>query len=319
MTNFTSLWFYNVTIRKCQQWGGRMGDVVYVDVLLLENFLMNFLLLYTLKRICNIKAKTLNIAVAALIGALYVVFIFFPEFNVMYTLLMKFMMSLIMIVVSFTPHKIKDLIKIVILFYIETFIAGGSIIAIFYLTNKNIDITKGALITDVSSIYLVIGVFVAILFVKLGFDYFENHYRTNWNKIEIQIVLENRKCRINALIDTGNTLKDPVSNVPVIVAYQKSLIELFPDELKEYILKDYSYEIITKKLMESSLKSRIRIIPYRALGTENGILVALRTDMAVIKYKDNSNIIFQPIVALYDKPISVNGDYEALAYPEILK
>ncbi|QCX32574.1 sigma-E processing peptidase SpoIIGA [Caloramator sp. E03] len=296
-----------------------MGDVVYIDVLVLENFFMNFLLLYILKRICKHNANIWKIAIAALIGALYIIFIFSPDFNFMYTLLMKFMMSLIMIVIAFTPNKIKDLIRIVILFYIEAFITGGSILAIFYLTRNEINITGGAIITNLSSGYMIAGILIAILFVKLGFDYFENHYRTEGNKVDMQIVLEDKKCSITALIDTGNTLKDPVSNVPVIVAYLKSVLELFPEELKEYILKDYNYETLTQKIISSSLKSRIRIIPFRALGTENGILIAIRADMAVVKYKNKNNIVFEPIIALYDKPISVDGDYEALAYPEILK
>ncbi|SKA83482.1 stage II sporulation protein GA (sporulation sigma-E factor processing peptidase) [Caloramator quimbayensis] len=297
-----------------------MGDVVYIDVLLLENFFMNYLLIYLLKRLCKYKTKEWKMILASLFGAFYVIFIFYPDFQFLYCLLMKFLMSIIMLIIAFTPRKIRDILKIVILFYIEAFIIGGSILAIFYLTYKEIDIASGTfLLTNISSNYIIIGILIAIILVKIGFDYLENFYGTEKNKIEIQIILDNKRCSITALIDTGNTLKDPVTNVPVIVVYQKSLLDIFPDELKKCIADDYDYESITKIIISSQLKSRIRIIPYRALGTENGILIAIRADMAIVKYKNKCNVIEEPIIALYNKPISVYGDYQALAYPEILK
>lgn len=297
-----------------------MIDIVFIDVLVLENFLMNYLLLYIINRFCRFKAKQYRLSLAALIGAMYVVLIFFPDFSFLYSAIMKFMMSMVMIAVAFTPYKIKEFIKVLILFYVEAFLLGGSILALFYLTNRDIDFSNGAfLISNITSGYVIAGSLIAIVLVKLGFDYFENYYRSERNRVEIQVILDKKQCSITALIDTGNSLRDPMTNVPVIIVYLKAIADILPDELKGYVERNCDYEFITNKIITSSLKSRIRVIPFRALGTENGLLTGIRVDMVIVKLKSKYNIIKEPIIALYNKPISNQGEYQALAYPEILK
>lgn len=83
-------------------------------------------------------------------------------------------------------------------------------------------------------------------------------------------------------------------------------------------MRDYSYEIFKKRIMESELKSRIRIIPYKALGVENGVLIGIRMDLVISKHKSKTNVVKEPIIALYNKPISSSGDYQALTYPGII-
>jgi stage II sporulation protein GA (sporulation sigma-E factor processing peptidase) len=154
-----------------------MNQVVYVDVLILENFFMNYLLLYIINRFCKCKAKWWRLSIASFVGALYVLILFFPDLHIFYSVLMKFMMPMIMIVVAFSPYSIREFIKILILFYVEAFIVAGSILGFFYLSNQDMSITSGAfLINDISSNYIIIGSLIAIVMVKLGFDYFENYY-----------------------------------------------------------------------------------------------------------------------------------------------
>lgn len=297
-----------------------MNSVVYLDVLVFENLFMNYLLLYVINRFCRCKSKPWRLGVASLVGALYVVILFFPGLHMLYSVIMKFMLSMVMIIIAFSPYKLREFIKILILFYLEAFAIAGSIFAIFFISNKNVGIMDGAFLMDhISSTYIISGSLVAIILVKFGFDYFENYYSTEKNKIELDIFLNDKHCNIVALVDTGNSLKDPMTNVPVIVVYAKSIVDILPDDIKYEVLKEDNYSVLTKILLNSSLKSRIRVIPYKALGVENGLLTGIRVDMISAKFKTKTNIVREAIVALYNKPISSQGDYQALAYPEILK
>lgn len=297
-----------------------MDDIIYVDVLIFENLFMNYLLLYFINRFCKCKAKPWRLGIAALIGALYVVVIFFPDLSVFYSVVMKFMISMIMIVIAFSPYKFRDFAKILILFYIEAFLVAGCIFALFFISNRNIEVVEGALLMkNMSSTNIIVGSVVAIVMVKLGFDYFENYYSAEKNRVELSIFLDNRYCCIRALIDTGNTLKDPISNMPVVVAYVHAISSILPDDIKDVVLESNDYNFITSNLLNSSLKSRIRVIPYKALGIEDGMLTGIRVDMITTRFHSKTNIVKEAIVALYNKPISSQGDYDALAYPEILK
>jgi stage II sporulation protein GA (sporulation sigma-E factor processing peptidase) len=300
--------------------GGKMRDVVYIDILVVENFFMNYLLLYVISRLCKSRARKWRISAAAFVGALYVLVLFFPDLHLFYSVIMKYMMSILMIIIAFSPHEFKEFLKILILFYIEAFIVGGCLLGVFYLSSSSADIINGALfITNVSPEYIIIMSILATVMVKFGFDYYEGFYLNEKMKIEMDIFLNKKKCSVTALIDTGNSLKDPLTNLPVVVVYYKSILEILPDEVKEAAAKDYSYELFTNRVLNSSLKSRVRIIPYNALGVENGILVGIRMDTIINKFKNKTNIVREPVVALYNKPISNTGDYQALTYPGIIK
>lgn len=299
-----------------------MKEVIYVDILVVENFSMNYLLLYFINRFCKCRARKWRIIAAAFIGAIYVLVIFYPDLQIFYSVIMKFMISVLMIIVAFSPHELKRFLKILILFYLEAFIIGGFLLGIFYLSNPTPEIINGALfISNVSPSpeYIIIGSIIAITLIKLGFDYFEGYYTNEKTNVEMEIVLNNKRCSLTALIDTGNSLKDPITNAPVIIVYYKTIIDILPDELREAILKDYSYEIFKKRIMDSELKSRIRIIPYKALGVENGILIGVRMDLVISRLRSKTNVVKEPIIALYSKPISNAGDYQALTYPGIIK
>lgn len=299
-----------------------MKEVIFIDVLIIENFFMNYLLLYFINRFCKCRSKKWRIIIAAFIGAMYVLVVFYPDLHVFYSVIMKFMISILMIIVAFSPHGLRDFLKITILFYLEAFIIGGFLLGIFYLSNGAPEVINGALyISSISPSpeYIIVGSIIAIILVKFGFDYFEGYYINEKTKVELDIVLNQRSCSVTALIDTGNSLKDPLTNVPVIIVYYKTIIDILPDELREVILKDYSYEILKIRIMESELKSRVRIIPYKALGVENGILIGIRMDLVISRLKSKTNVVKEPIIALYNKPISNAGDYQALTYPGIIK
>ena len=297
-----------------------MTYVVWVDVLVLENFFMNLFLLYLLDRLTGSRQIWWKLGLASLAGALYVVVVFFPDLHILYSFLMKLLVSMVMIAIAFTPYSFRQFLKLLLLFYLETFIIGGCIIAVFYIINGDINAAYGSLmINSISSSYLIIGSIISIIFVKLGFDYFENYYKTNNNKIKLDIYMNKRKCSITALVDTGNALKDPITNIPVIIAYVKAIADIFPDNVKKNIIEEENYESVIKDIINSSLKTRIRIIPYKTIGNDDGMLYGIVVDMIVTRAKPDSMILKNPVLALYNKPISSENDYQALAYPEILK
>jgi len=298
-----------------------MKTIVYPDVLIIQNFFMNYLLLYLVNRVCSCRAKTWRIALGAFIGALYVLVVFLPDLRVLYSLIMKLLVSVLMIVIAFSPYKFSRFLKLFIIFYLEAFILGGCIIAIIYLSNYDIEFTNNVFVTGNSFIrnFIIVGSIVGILLVKIGFDYLEGYYSREGNMVSLEIMINKRTSIIVALIDTGNSLKDPVTNAPVIVVYYKAVLDIFPNEIKRNLKEEISYHEVQKALMNSSYKSRIRAIPYKALGTNNGLLFGIRADKAVVKLKGKTYAVDNPIIGLYESPLSDGGEYDGLIYPELIR
>lgn len=298
-----------------------MKTIVYPDVLIMQNFLMNYLLLYLVNRLCNCRAKTWRVALGAFIGALYVLVVFLPELKTLYSFIMKLLVSVLMIVITFFPYNFSRFLKLFIIFYLEAFILGGCIIAIIYLANYDIEFTNNVFVTGNGSIrnFIIAGSVLGILLVKIGFDYLEGYYSREGNMVSLEIIINKGTSTIVALIDTGNSLKDPVTNAPVIVVYYKAILNIFPNEIKRNIKEGRSYQEIQKALINSSYKSRIRAIPYKALGTDNGMLFGIRADRAVVRVKRKTYAVDNPIIGLYDSPLSNEGEYDGLIYPELIR
>lgn len=297
-------------------------DTVYIDVLLIENFFMNFLLLYLLSRFTKNKTCIWRLIASAIFGAMYVIIVFFPGLQFFYTILIKFSVSVIMIIIAFFPLKILAVIRSIFLFYLEAFIFGGLLLGTLFLKSSALNTVNGALLVESptpSPTFLILGSIVATIITKYGFDFFENHSINEKLKLKLEIVLNNQSCVLTALIDTGNSLKDPITNEPVIIVYYKAIFDILPEELKEVIEHDYSYEIFKSRVIKSVLKSRIRIIPYKALGVENGLLLGVKVDLIISEQSGISTMIKEPVIAFYNMPISNMGDYQALTYPGIIR
>lgn len=291
-------------------------QVIYLDVLLLENALLNLLILYLVKRICRIERSNLYITFASLVGAIYVFVVFFPELKVFYSLTMKIAVSILMILIAFWPKDLKSFIRQILIFYGIAFFLGGSILSIFYLTNKNVGVNNGVLVLNrLSSKYLILGIIIGIIMVKVAFDFVDRYYDIKSKTVDLGIVNNDINKRLRALIDTGNSLKDPITGNPVVVVDMEYILDLIPSEIMDIVKnkKDLSY------ITDSEIVKRLRIIPYSALGVENGILMGYKVDFIYVYNKKNVGVIQNPILALYDKHLSSRGDYQAIAYPEIIK
>lgn len=297
-----------------------MREVVYIDVLMVENILMNFMLLYAVNRFCKCKASILRLSLASFFGALYILTVFLPELYVLYSLSMKIIISIIMIIIAFSPYTLRQIVKLLLLFYITAFLACGAIMGVFYLSDMNVEVVNGNFsINNISAYHIIIGSIVAISIVKVAFDFLENHYSMEKRRIKLDVFQDGKKCELNALVDTGNTLRDPLTGNHVIVAFINAISPIMPSEVQQSICFSKNYDELNEVLIDSSVKKRIRIIPFKALGTENGVLTALRVDYVVVKYKKQNIIVKDVLIALYEKPISEDGSFDALAYPELLK
>lgn len=81
----------------------------------------------------------------------------------------------------------------------------------------------------------------------------------------ISIIFEEGKVDINAIIDTGNFLREPLTGKPVIIVEKDVLKNVIPVEILENM-----QEIINgTKILEEKYMSKIRLIPFSALGTQN--------------------------------------------------
>jgi stage II sporulation protein GA (sporulation sigma-E factor processing peptidase) len=154
--------------------------------------------------------------------------------------------------------------------------------------------------------------FVALL--KKG--KFENLFR-----VPILINSGGQQVRVEALLDTGNQLKDPMTQNPVVVVEYHSLKSLLPEEVQAGLEQDGEADIwsILNSLSESSIASRFSAVPFQSLGQANGMLLGFRPDEVIIERQGRLTRPGRVVVGIYRNKLDPEGSYHALLGPNVLE
>ena len=288
--------------------------VVYADVIFIENLIINFIILYVTVLLKKIKKSYPRILFSSIIGSLYAIISLATKNIYINNVISKLLLSILMIVIIYPTRNIKKLIEILILFYMISITTGGASIAISYLIQGyRIKVINGIPIVDfpilVSGIGVVVGISLIIITIK--------NLKTKISKkdifYDINIFIGNKSTKVRALLDTGNMLKDPLTNKPVIVATKRSLKNIIPVQILDNINLILGGDRIGE-IMDKEVSKRLKIIPFNSLGNEHGILIGIKSDKIIV---DNCEIK-DVIIGIYEKEFSKTKRYDALIGIDLL-
>ena len=123
----------------------------------------------------------------------------------------------------------------------------------------------------------------------------------------LELELAGRRLRCTALRDTGNTLTDPLTGEPVLVARWQVAARLLPElGLTRAQFEDPGALLV--RLGTARPELRVRLIPFRAVGTAGGLLAALQPERITEDGKPSP----ARLVAFSPTELSDGGGFEAL-------
>ena len=141
---------------------------------------------------------------------------------------------------------------------------------------------------------------------RLLLDRFARH--RGGELIRLRLELDGRSVTCAALRDSGNTLCDPMTGQPVLVARWQLAHRLLPGlGLTADRFRDPAGLMTLLSAVAPGLQTRL--IPYRAVGVEGGLLCAVRMDRILEDGKPSP----ARLVAFTAEEISDGGAYDALA------
>ncbi|KPU28313.1 Sporulation sigma-E factor processing peptidase (SpoIIGA) [Caloranaerobacter sp. TR13] len=292
---------------------------VYAEYLILENFIINFIILYVTKKFTRTETSRLRLILAALIGAVYTLVVFYPKLNFMVNFTMKLIVSIFIVIVAFNPITFKKFLKLIATFYIVSFVFAGSALALFYLIDVDSYIGNGIFyIKDFPIKILAFAIMTSWILIKYTWSYIYGKISKDKILIPIAISLKDREVHIIALVDTGNSLKDPLTDAPVIIVQFSAIKNILPEKTKNlfemYDTKDL--RLILPFLREIGQDLKFRVIPFKTIGQENGVLFGFKPDKVIIKNQDKA--ITNIVIGIYNDKLSNDDKYEALLHPELL-
>ena len=120
--------------------------------------------------------------------------------------------------------------------------------------------------------------------------------------MKLDMKLFGKEIHLTALRDTGNTLTDPATNRPVVVADYSAIKLCLPQQA------DPSHPVESIRQLHTAGVKGCRLLPFRAVGTEMGLLLAVRADSVSADGRPLGPLL----VALSPGPVSDGGGYQGL-------
>ncbi len=295
---------------------------MYAEYLLIENIIINCIILYATSKITRTKTSKMRLFVASLIGSIYTLVVFFPSLQFMGKVTIKLSISILMIIISFNPEKLNQFLKQISAFYMVSFAFAGAIIGIFYILNNSFKFT-GISFKDFDELtkFLVIGILIALILIRYILKFYQGKINKENFITNIIIGLNNKEVELTALIDTGNSLKEPISKKPVIIAEYKALENILPNSIRDMYKTNKELDLIQigKIMEEVSDDIKLRLIPFKSLGNDNGILIGFKPDKIKIYLEsETKNLTDDIIVAIYNDKLATDEVYNGLLHPELL-
>ena len=219
-----------------------------------------------------------------------------------------------MIYISFAPKNIKEMAKMLVFFYFVSFVFGGAALGVIYMVNSGkISIQNGIIVGNYTLVTVFLGVIVAFVIILLAFRFVKAKISKKDLCCNIIIKINQKRIKTKAMIDTGNLLKEPITNIPVVVVESKLLFKTIPNEILENIenILGGDLEKIPENI-KNEYMSKLKVIPFSSLGKQNGMLLGLKADGIEIEEENNVKNVDKVILGIYNKRLSKKDEYGAL-------
>lgn len=287
---------------------------IYLDIIFLENFILNFIILYAVSLVIKEKAGCIKLMIASLIGASYVIIYYLINFQSKWNLIFKIILSVVMVYISFMPKSFKEFIKQITFFYLVSFVFGGASLGVIYMVNAGkISIRNGIIVGNYTLKTIFIGVILAFTIITVAFKFVKNRISKKDLFCNIKIIINQSKINVKAVIDTGNFLKEPITNIPVIVVEKDILKNFVPREILENIENILGGDLKNiPENIQNEYMSKLKVIPFSSLGKQNGMLLGIKADGVVVEIDNEEKYVEKVILGIYTKKLSKKDEYNAL-------
>lgn len=255
---------------------------LYIDVLFLVNFMMDYLLLLLLKKMLKCTATHGSILLGAALGSfLTCIIVILPiSYAVLKFILFHMIVNVFMIRAGLKIKNMRVFVKAYFLLYIGSFLLGGVLQALRQYVR-------------VGSLFFAIAVGGYFVVSKI-WDYITYVQRINQYQCRVDLYLGEKTCHVKGMIDTGNGLRDPHSNQPVSILDRG----------------------VARQFLGEEKLSQVRYIPFHSIGKKEGVLLAMQIDRMCV-HGEKDLWLEKPLIGISEDSISAEGEYQMILNPNL--
>ncbi len=282
---------------------------VYADILFLTDFFMTLFVLVCARLFLKKKRSVLLCVAAALTASAgFCAIVLWDKAAFLNNAAGFCILAVITVFISYLPKKLSELIRLFMLVNCIALFTGGILCGLFFFSGAGSPLGEGVIygIRRITLGMLLFFTAVSYIFIKAVCNIFRSSVIKKQMKYTVRLRLKNREVSFAAIGDTGNSLKDPVTGNGVIVAEYGVLAPILPFGT-EPDMDIYDY------ISEYADDIKLRLLPYRSLGNENGVMLCFSPDSVFI-----DNIIYHNIlIGISFIELSDTGSFRGLINTEI--
>lgn len=273
---------------------------LYIDVYFMINFTVDMLAVFIALKMVHIKADIRRLIASGVVGGIFAVCDLFVSSKAI-SLSLGLLFAALITYICGRGASFRRKIKFTLSFYIAAFLIGGAVSFIYELMDRyladlismsNQSANKKALVFSVI-ILMMIGV------LRLFIMMFSSS--VNEKSVRLQIELCNKSVALDAIIDTGNLVKDPMNMNPVIFLKREYAERIFPSAV---------IELSNLDSLAPEFRKRIRLIPVTR-NSHTHVMTGVRVDKITV-FDGNSKEQIDATIVI-DKEEGTFGGYYALA------
>lgn len=202
---------------------------VYIEYVIIDNFIIDFLLIKSSFKIAKIKSNLLRQIISASVGTAFAIIVPFFNLNGVFNVIVKVLAGFFIVFVGGKYISFKSYFTALFFFFLWTFISGGLIIALFNLA----DIDYSVYYSINYNSFMPIGISVLLVFLSTKIATKVISELVKYKKIttfiyKCEIEINKTKIKTKGFLDSGNNLYDDLTGLPIIMAsksFVKTLLE----------------------------------------------------------------------------------------------
>ena len=281
--------------------------IVYVDILLFLNTVVDFIIITATCVLTRIEVKLWRKIAAAVLSALFSLYIFLPPLGFWVGLLLRLSASITAVLTAFGFKNVRRFIRCSAVFYGVSFIYAGGMAGIWMLFKpENMSMNNGIVYFDVSPLLLITFSFIFYVIITV-IKKLVGRESDLAERITVNLNFQKKSVQTTAMVDTGHTLTDSFGNSEIVIIDKVTAQELFGENNTSLM--------ISLEPPGEEVRHFFRLLPIKTVSGES-VMPAVKIDRIKVTYKKKTFVITKPITVISD--LKLGDDYSVVVSPTVL-
>lgn len=274
--------------------------IVYADVLIVLNMFVNFFILRVTCRFCKETCRTLRLIFASLVSAGFSLYIFLPPGGMLTETVFRLVISALTVLLAFGFDSFKSFFRRIAMFFAISFLYAGAMMGIWAVWRPSqLAINNGIVYVDISPVILIVATLVSYGVLSV-IRFFGTKHAYEGRRCRLKITYGDSVVQITALVDTGHSVTDAMTERDVIIVEKETALKL--------INKIPSMATATV----GEQPKGFRLIPFSTVGG-HGLLPAFIPDKVEIAEEGKLREINGVLIGISEE--SLGEDYKCIVSP----